>query len=160
MSNNQLIRAVITEDATRDEFLERAFSAAMVVISENPLIKQMIELEKKKELSIKELDRDVKFGTLYILDRIDEMEGNFETGFQYIQNELIDLKEKIIPTKTIVMKEISKGDAKKEIQDLINKNKDEKLFPSDISDKLNISYDLTIEIIQELIKEKKVEIIK
>lgn len=161
MSNNEPIIKVINKDETDiDPFIEKAIDMATKFMEKNTLVQQIIEIEKRKQLSLQQLDNDVKFGTIHLLERIDELEGNFETGIHHIQNELRELNKKITPTKTIVMREITKDKAKKEIEGFINKNKNKKIFPSDISDELQISYDITLEVIQELIKNKKIEIVE
>lgn len=49
--------------------------------------------------------------------------------------------------KVIVIEEMSKEEAKKKICNFLNKI-DGEIYPSDIASKLNIDYDLTIEIIE------------
>lgn len=80
-----------------------------------------------------------------------------------ISDRLSDLEKKIesfssIP-KVVVIEEISRGDAKKRISECLNEI-DEKIYPSEIAERLHIDYDLCVEIIEELLKEGKIEIVE
>ncbi len=67
------------------------------------------------------------------------------------------LVEKAIPRqKTIVLREITREEAKSEIEDLFKKG--DILYYSDISEQLRIDLELVVEICEELIKEGKVKI--
>jgi DNA invertase Pin-like site-specific DNA recombinase len=48
-----------------------------------------------------------------------------------------------------------KADAKKQILGILNES-DEKVYPSEIAERLHISYDICFEIIEELLKEGEV----
>lgn len=50
-------------------------------------------------------------------------------------------------------------EAKKRISELLSKI-DEKIYPSEIADKLHIDYDLCVEITEELLAEGKIEIVE
>ena len=49
--------------------------------------------------------------------------------------------------------------AKKRISECLNEI-DEKIYPSEIAERLHIDYDLCVEIIEELLKEGKIEIVE
>lgn len=80
-----------------------------------------------------------------------------------ISDRLSDLEKKIesfstIP-KVVVIEEISREEAKKRISECLNEI-DEKIYPSEIAERLHIDYDLCVEIIEELLKEGKIEIVE
>ena len=88
-----------------------------------------------------------------------EITAKLETIF----DRLSELEKKIesfssIP-KVVVIEEISREEAKKRISECLNEI-DEKIYPSEIAERLHIDYDLCVEIIEELLKEGKIEIVE
>jgi len=156
----QIIKLVNEKETGQDDPFKHILTLAMNVMDESPFFKQILELEKKKQMDIDKSLNDVNYGLFYLIKKIDDVEKNFEIGIEQIQDGIRELNKKITPTKIITVREISTKDAKKEIFDYIIKNKNKRLFPSTISDKLGISYDLTLQIVQELINKKKIEIVK
>jgi len=59
----------------------------------------------------------------------------------------------------IVIEEISKEEAKSRISGYLSEI-DEKIYPSEIAEKLHIDYDLCVEIIKELLDEGKIETVE
>ncbi len=88
-----------------------------------------------------------------------EMTAKLDT----ISNRLSDLEKKIESfspiTKVSVIEEISKDVAKKRISECLCEI-DEKIYPSEIAERLHIDYDLCVEIIEELLKEGEIEIVE
>ena len=129
----------------------------MDLIKDNPMVRGYLQ-EKKKSLSTEALAEDIRYGTLHTIDRIDQLEQTLNAYIKRVEQKMKELNEKIAPNKTIVLREISKSDAKKEVLNFVKVSKDKRIFPSDIADKLDISYDIILEIVQELIEEKKIEV--
>ena len=63
------------------------------------------------------------------------------------------------PIKVIVIKDMDTKEAKRRISEYLNKI-DGKIYPSEIADQLHIDYDLCVEVIEELLQEKKIEIVE
>lgn len=61
--------------------------------------------------------------------------------------------------KTIVIKDMDSKEAKRRISEYLNKI-DSKIYPSEIVVQLHIDYDLCVEVIEELLKEEKIEIVE
>ena len=59
----------------------------------------------------------------------------------------------------IVIEEITKEEAKTRISECLSEI-NEKIYPSEIAEKLHIDYDLCVEIIEELWDEGKIEIVE
>ena len=62
-------------------------------------------------------------------------------------------------TKVIVIKDMTTKEAKRRISEYLNKI-DDKIYPSEIAEHLHIDYSICIEVIEELLKEKKIEIVE
>ena len=60
-------------------------------------------------------------------------------------------------SKVLIIEEISRNEARKQISDLLNKI-DKQIYPSEIAEQLHIDYDLCVEVIEELLEEEKIEI--
>jgi len=80
-----------------------------------------------------------------IFDRLSNLEKKIE-GFSTIP-------------KVVVIEEISREEAKKRISKCLSKI-DEKIYPSEIAEQLHINYDLCVEVIEEFLKEGKIEIVE
>ena len=78
-----------------------------------------------------------------IFDRLSELEKKFESFSP-------------VP-KVVVIEEISKEEAKKRISECLNET-DEKVYPSEIAERLHIDYDLCVEITEEFLKKGKIQI--
>jgi hypothetical protein len=78
-----------------------------------------------------------------IFDRLSELEKKFESFSP-------------VP-KVVVIEEISKEEAKKRISVCLNET-NEKVYPSEIAERLHIDYDLCVEIIEEFLKKGKIQI--
>lgn len=63
-----------------------------------------------------------------------------------------------VRSKIIVVQEISKEDAKARIKELFDKHSGENIYPSEVAEKLQIDYDLVLEIVEDLIKEDEIEV--
>jgi predicted transcriptional regulator len=61
--------------------------------------------------------------------------------------------------RTIVIEDMNNNEAKKRISEHLNKV-DGKIYPSEIADQLHIDYDQCVEVIEELLKEGKIEIVE
>ncbi len=85
--------------------------------------------------------------------KMDRIGGHVEVVSKVVS----ELKEANSSVETIVIREISQKDARKEIWDLVRKTKG-KIYPSEISKKVGIDYDLTMKIILELIDKEKIEV--
>lgn len=70
-----------------------------------------------------------------------------------------NLKELVPIKKVIIVETISKEDAKERIKELIDQT-DTKFYPDEIAEKLHIDFQLVMEIMDELIKEEKIEVIE
>lgn len=57
-----------------------------------------------------------------------------------------------------MFEEISREEAKKRISECLSEI-DEKRYPSEIAEQLHIDYELCVEVIEELLKEGKIEIV-
>lgn len=60
-------------------------------------------------------------------------------------------------TKVLVVEEMDSKEAKRRISEYLNQI-DSKIYPSEIADQLHIDYNQCVEVIEELLKEKKIEI--
>lgn len=74
-----------------------------------------------------------------------------------LKSQLNELMKALPAEKTIVLREITKEEAKKEIQELFAST-DEILYYSDIAERLRLDLTVVVEICKELIKEGKVKI--
>lgn len=98
-----------------------------------------------------------------IIGKFNDFGHEITAKLETISDRLSDLEKKIesfssIP-KVVVIEEISRGEAKKRISECLNEI-DEKIYPSEIAERLHIDYDLCVEIIEELLKEGKIEIVE
>lgn len=85
------------------------------------------------------------------------------TKLETLFDRLSELEEKIesfsVIPKIVVIEEISREEAKKRITECLNET-DEKIYPSEIAEQLHIDYDLCVDIIEEFLKEGKIEIVE
>ncbi len=58
-----------------------------------------------------------------------------------------------------MIEEIGREEAKKRISECLSEI-DEKIYPSEIAERLHIDYDLCVEIIEELFEDGKIEIVE
>ncbi|ODS36330.1 hypothetical protein BEH94_04160 [Candidatus Altiarchaeales archaeon WOR_SM1_SCG] len=75
-----------------------------------------------------------------------------------LEKELDEIKRANKP-HLIVLREISREDAKKEILGLLDNLKGEQIYPSDIADKLSIDFLMVMDILDELEKEEEIEVV-
>jgi len=75
-----------------------------------------------------------------------------------LEKELDEIKRANKP-HIIVLREISREDAKKEILGLLDNLKGEQIYPSDIADKLSIDFLMVMDILDELEKEEEIEVV-
>ena len=73
-----------------------------------------------------------------------------------LENRLKIIEDHIPTQKTIILREITKEEAKSEIEKLFKRG--DVLYYSDIAEKLRIDLELVVEICEELVKEGKVKI--
>ena len=97
-------------------------------------------------------------------DLMDYFEGfRYEmiTRLETIGDRLSDIEKEMESTipKISVFEEISREEAKKRISECLNEI-EEKIYPSEIAEQLRIDYELCVEVIEELLKEGKIEIAK
>ncbi|MCK4526109.1 hypothetical protein KAW18_01960 [candidate division WOR-3 bacterium] len=69
------------------------------------------------------------------------------------------IHESLPVAKISVIKDMDNKEAKKRISEYLNKI-DGNIFPSEIAEHLHIDYSLCVEVIEELLKEKKIEIVE
>ena len=62
-------------------------------------------------------------------------------------------------TKVSVIKDIDSKEAKRRISEHLNQI-DGNIYPSEIAEQLHIDYNLCVKVIEELLKEKKIEIVE
>lgn len=82
----------------------------------------------------------------------------------HLQQQIEELKSKVeqlaegLPTqKTVILRQISKAEAKQEIKELFD-SANEPLYYSDIAEKLQLNIEMVVEICEELIEEGEIEI--
>ncbi len=97
------------------------------------------------------------------LGEFNDFRHEITTKLEKIFDRLSDLEKKIesfstIP-KVVVIEEISREEAKKRISECLSEI-DEKIYPSEIAERLHINYDLCVDVIEELLKEGKIEIVE
>lgn len=160
MNESDTLMRIFDKKNQKHDALTEFLNNYSKIIMENPFIKQILEIEKGKKLTLDQIDEDLNYSTLHILDRMDQLEKTIKNRFQKIESQVNNINEKTYPIKTIVIDEISRPMAKKKIWNFIDKYEGKELYPSEIAEKLGIPFDLTIKIIQELIKEKKIEVNK
>jgi len=68
----------------------------------------------------------------------------------------LELEQELEPT-VIYIEQMSRDDAKEKIRTYFNDNEDEDVYPSDLSEKLHIDYQLVWDIIKELKEEEFIE---
>ena len=84
---------------------------------------------------------------------LDNLEQLFDEKFEEMYHKL---KKEHNDTKVIVIEEISKEEAKEKIKKFFAENKGD-FYPSDITEKLHIDYDMVWDILEELEKEGIIE---
>ncbi len=103
------------------------------------------------------------------------MKGNITTGefndfrheitakLETISDRLSELEKKIeiysVNPKVVIIEEICKEEAKKRISECLCEIED-KMYPSEIAERLRIDYDLCVEIIEELMKKGEIEVVE
>ncbi|NQE53583.1 hypothetical protein C5S29_08315 [ANME-1 cluster archaeon GoMg3.2] len=103
------------------------------------------------------------------------MKGNITTGefndfrheitakLETISDRLSELEKKIeiysVNPKVVIIEEICKEEAKKRISECLCEI-DDKMYPSEIAERLRIDYDLCVEIIEELMKKGEIEVVE
>lgn len=103
------------------------------------------------------------------------MKGNITTGefndfrheitakLETISDRLSELEKKIesysVNPKVVIIEEICKEEAKKRISECLCEI-DDKMYPSEIAERLRIDYDLCVEIIEELMKTGEIEVVE
>lgn len=75
-----------------------------------------------------------------------------------LKKELDEIK-KADKSHIIVLREISREDAKKEIVELLDNLKGEQIYPSDMADKLSIDFLMVMDILDELEQEEEIEVV-
>jgi len=108
-------------------------------------MKENIKIEKGLMGEFDDFRHEITAKLETIFDRLSGIEKRIES-FSDIQ-------------KVVVIEEISKDEAKKRISDCLCEIK-EKIYPSEIAERLHIDYDLCVEIIEELLKEGEIEIVE
>ena len=94
-----------------------------------------------------------------LMDYFEDFRNEITTRLETIDDRLSDIEKNIESTipKIAVFEEISREEAKERIFECLSEI-DEKIYPSEIAERLHINYELCVEVIEELLKEGKIEI--
>jgi tetrahydromethanopterin S-methyltransferase subunit G len=94
-----------------------------------------------------------------LMDYFEGFRNEMTTRLETIDDRLSDIEKKIESTipEIVVFEEMSMEEAKKRIFECLSEI-DEKIYPSEIAERLHINYELCVEVIEELLKEGKIEI--
>lgn len=74
-----------------------------------------------------------------------------------LKNKLDQLIKSLLTEKTVILREISREEAKQEIKELFTST-DKVLYYSDIAERLNLELRIVVDICRELIKEGEIKI--